>query len=152
MSGAEALKLIRKVQLTSGYLWPNIHGNLIWGLVGFGDYNIRSLEEMLTNSACDFFYKLYSINTYLFTCDLSAAKVKSENRLVAASGERKGVGGIGSLGLMDAIYCSWNGFTMRSHCVALRTMSRYLYRNTTMGGKSMYTCMCNLVPMLYNRN
>ena len=30
-----------------------------------------------------------------------------------------------SLGLRDANYCSWNGFTMRSRCVALRTMSRY---------------------------
>ena len=36
---------------------------------------------------------------------------------------------------MDANYCSWNGFTMRSCYVALRTMSRYLHRNTTMGGK-----------------
>ena len=61
-----------------------------------------------------------------------------------------GEGGIGSLGLMDANYCSWNGFRMRSCCVALRTMSRYLYHSTTMGGKSMYTCMCNLDPMLYN--
>ena len=73
-----------------------------------------------------------------------------ENRLVATQGEREGVGGIRSLGFMDANYCSWNGFTMRSCCVALRTMSRYLHRNTTMGGKSMYTCMCNLVPMLYS--
>ena len=62
--------------------------------------------------------------------------VDLENRLVAArGGERKGVGGIWSLGLMDANYCSWNGFTMRSCCVALRTMSRYLHRNTAMGGK-----------------
>src|SRR5512134_1032819 len=75
-----------------------------------------------------------------------------ENRLVAprGRGESEGVGRIRSLGLMDANYCSWNGFTMRSCCVALRTMSRYLHRNTTMGGKSMYTCMCNLVPMLYS--
>ena len=41
-----------------------------------------------------------------------------ENRLVAAQWEREGVGGIGSLGLMDADYCSWNGFTVRSCCVA----------------------------------
>ena len=73
-----------------------------------------------------------------------------ENRLVAARGEREGVGGIRSLGLTDANYCSWNGFTMRSCCVALRTMSIYLHHNTTMGGKIMYTCMCNLVPMLYS--
>ena len=63
---------------------------------------------------------------------------------------REGVGGIGSLGLMHANYCSWNGSTMRSCFVALRTMSRYLQRNPKMGGKSMYTYMCNLVPMLYS--
>ena len=40
-----------------------------------------------------------------------------ENRFVAAWGEREGVGGIRNLGLMDADYCSWNGFTMRSCCV-----------------------------------
>ena len=73
-----------------------------------------------------------------------------ENRLVAAPGEREGVGGIGSLGLTDANYCSWNGFTMRSCCVALRTMSRYLQRSRTMGENIMYTCMCNWVPMLYS--
>ena len=56
-----------------------------------------------------------------------------ENRLVVAKGEREGVGGIGSLGLTDANYCSWNGFTMRSCCVALRNMSRYLYHSMTMG-------------------
>ena len=37
-----------------------------------------------------------------------------ENRLVAAQEEREGVGGLGSVGLTDANYCSWNGFTMRS--------------------------------------
>ena len=73
-----------------------------------------------------------------------------ENRLVAAWGEREGVRGIRSLGLTDANYCSWNEFTMRSCCVALRAMSRNLHRNTTMGGKSMYTCMCHLVPTLYS--
>ena len=34
-----------------------------------------------------------------------------ENRLVAAWGEREGVGEIGSVGLLYANYCSWNGFT-----------------------------------------
>ena len=62
----------------------------------------------------------------------------------------EGEGGSGSLELMDANYCSWNRFTMRSCCVALRIMSRNLHRNKTMGGKSMYICMCNLVPMLYS--
>jgi len=73
-----------------------------------------------------------------------------ENSVVAVQREKEGVGGMGSLGLTNANYCSWNGFTMRSCCVALTTMSRYLHHNTTMGGKSMYTCMRNLVPMLYS--
>ena len=50
----------------------------------------------------------------------------------------------------DANYCSWNGFIMRACCVALRTMSRYLERSTTMGEKIMCTCMCDWVPMLYS--
>jgi len=73
-----------------------------------------------------------------------------EDRLVVAKAEGEGVGGIGSLGLTDANYCSWNGITMKFCCVALRTMSRYLQRSTTMGGKIMYTCMYNWVPMLYS--
>ena len=48
------------------------------------------------------------------------------NRLVVARGDGEGVGGIGGVGLTDANYCFWNGLTMRSCCVALRTMSRYL--------------------------
>ena len=65
-------------------------------------------------------------------------------------GKVEGVGGIGSLGLTDANYCSWNRFTMRSYCVALRTMSRYLEHSMTTGEKIMYTCMCKWVPMLYS--
>ena len=63
-----------------------------------------------------------------------------ENRLVVAQGEEEVVGGIGSLRSTDANYCSWNGFTMRSCYVALKTMSRYLQRSTTMGEKN-YTYM-----------
>ena len=70
-----------------------------------------------------------------------------ENRLVVAPG---GEGGIGSLGLMDANYFPWNGFTMRYCCVALRTISKYLHCSMKMGEKIMYTCMCNWVPMLYS--
>ena len=73
-----------------------------------------------------------------------------KNRLVVSWGEGPGGGGTGSLGSTDANYCSWNGFPMRSCCVALKTMSRYLQRSTTMGEKIMYTCMCNWVPMLYS--
>ena len=45
------------------------------------------------------------------------------------------MGGIGSLGLMDENYFFWNGLTMRSCCVVLRTMSRYLQWSMTMGEK-----------------
>ena len=72
------------------------------------------------------------------------------NRFMAAWWEGEGAAEIGSLELMDANYCFWNGVTRRSCCVALRTISRYLPHNTTMEGKIMYTCMCNLVPMLYS--
>ena len=47
-----------------------------------------------------------------------------DNRLVVAEGE--GAGWIGSLGLMDANYCLWNGLAMRSCCVALGNMSNHL--------------------------
>ena len=73
-----------------------------------------------------------------------------ENRLVVVWGEGEGVGEIGSLGLIDANNCCWNGLAMRSCCVAVRTMSRYLQQSMTMGEKIMYACMCNWVPMLYS--
>ena len=60
------------------------------------------------------------------------------------------MGGMGNLGSMDANYFSWNGFKMRSYCVALRTMSRYSQCSMTMGEKIMYACMFNLVSMLYS--
>ena len=74
----------------------------------------------------------------------------SENRLVVAQGEGEGVEWIGSLGLTDTNYCFWNGLTMRSCCIAMRTMSRYLQWSMTMGEKIVYTCMCNWVLMLYS--
>jgi len=49
-----------------------------------------------------------------------------EKRLVVAKGEWEGVGWNGSLVLIDADYCFWNGLAMRSCCVALRTMSSHL--------------------------
>ena len=51
-----------------------------------------------------------------------------ENRLVVAKGEREeeGVGWTGSLGLIDAYCCLWNGWAMRSWCIALGTMSGHL--------------------------
>ena len=50
-----------------------------------------------------------------------------ESRLVVAKGEEEGVGWIGSLGLIDAKHCLWNGLTMRSCCVVLGTMSSHLW-------------------------
>ena len=49
-----------------------------------------------------------------------------ENRLVVAKGEGEGVRWIGSLGLIEANYCFWNGLAMKSCCVALRTMFSHL--------------------------
>jgi len=49
-----------------------------------------------------------------------------QNRLVVAKGEGEVVGWFGSLGLIDANYCLWNGLAIRSCCVALRTMSSHL--------------------------
>ena len=40
---------------------------------------------------------------------------------MVAKGE--GLGGTGSLGLMDADYCLWNGEAMRSCCTAQGTVS-----------------------------
>ena len=48
------------------------------------------------------------------------------------------------------IHCFWNGLAMRS-CIALRTMSSYLWQSIIMGEKRIYTCMCNWVTMLYSR-
>ena len=39
---------------------------------------------------------------------------------------RGGVEWMGSLGLIDADSCLWNGLAMRSSCVALGTMSGHL--------------------------
>ena len=49
-----------------------------------------------------------------------------ENRLVVAKGEEEKVRWIGSLGLMDANYCLWDGLAMGSCCVALGTLSSHL--------------------------
>ena len=48
----------------------------------------------------------------------------SENRLVVTKGEDEGVGWFGSLGLIDANYCLWNGLAVRPCCVLEYTLSR----------------------------
>ena len=50
-----------------------------------------------------------------------------ENRLVVAKGDREGVGWTGNLGLVDANYCLWSGWAMRSCCIALGTISSHLW-------------------------
>ena len=47
-----------------------------------------------------------------------------ENRLAVAKGEE--MGWIGSLRLIDADYCLWNGLAMRFCCVVLETISNHL--------------------------
>ena len=49
-----------------------------------------------------------------------------ENRPVVSKEEGEGVGWIGSLGLIDADHCLWNGLVMRSCCVALEGISSHL--------------------------
>ena len=46
--------------------------------------------------------------------------------LVVAKEEGEGVVWRGSLGLIDADYCLWNGLAMRSYCVALGAISSHL--------------------------
>ena len=47
---------------------------------------------------------------------------------------------------MDANYCSWNGFTVSSSCVALRTMSRTLLGSMTMAEKNYVYMYVQLGP------
>ena len=54
---------------------------------------------------------------------------------MVAQGEGERVVWLESLGLTDANYCFWNRLTMRSCCVAQRTMSRYLQGSMTMAEK-----------------
>ena len=53
-------------------------------------------------------------------------KTHMANRLVVSKGEGLGVGWIGSLWLIDANSCLWNGLAMRYCCVALGTLSSHL--------------------------
>ena len=65
---------------------------------------------------------------YMAQIKLSTEKklMDLENSLVVAKGQEEGVGWSGSLGLIDTNYCLWNELSMRSCCVALRTMSSHL--------------------------
>lgn len=83
-------------------------------------------------------------------CSTEKKIIDMENRPVVTWGEGKGVGGIGSLGLKNANYCFWNEVPMTTCCGALRIISTHLPHNMTMGGKIMYACMCNWVPMWYS--
>jgi len=68
-----------------------------------------------------------------------------------AEGEGEGAGWTGSLGLIYAGYCLWNGLAVRSCCVALGTLSSLLWWSMIMWENRMCTCMCNWVTMLYDR-
>jgi len=48
---------------------------------------------------------------------------------MAAKGKGKGVGWIGSLGLVDANYCIWSGQALGSRFIAQRTISSHLQWN-----------------------
>ena len=48
-----------------------------------------------------------------------------ENRLVVVKGDGEGVVWMGSLGLLDAEDCLWNGLAMRSCCIAQETLSKH---------------------------
>ena len=74
-----------------------------------------------------------------------------ENRLVVAKGEGVGMQWIGSLGLMDADYCLWNGLAMSFCCVVLGSMSSHLCWSRIMCKNRMCTCMYNWVTMMYSR-
>ena len=74
-----------------------------------------------------------------------------EEQTCGCQGEGKGVGWIGSLGLIDANYCFCNGLTMRSCCVALGTMSGHLSWSVIMWEERIYTCMCDWVTLLCSR-
>ena len=59
--------------------------------------------------------------------DLSTEKklVDLENRLVVAKWEVEGVGWTGSLWLINANCCLWNGWAIRSCCIAQGTMANH---------------------------
>ena len=76
-------------------------------------------------------YHMISLNNWnliIAQMNLSTGKkiMDLQNRFVVAKGKGEGVGWIGSLGLIYADYCLWNGLAMRSCCVALGTMSSHL--------------------------
>ena len=49
-----------------------------------------------------------------------------ENRLVVAKGKGTGVGWTWSFRLVDANYCIWSGWAMRSCCIPQGTISSHL--------------------------
>ena len=73
-----------------------------------------------------------------------------ENRLVAARGGEGGSGRDRELGVNGFKLLLLEWICNEILLCSIENLSRYLHRNTTVGGKSMYTCMCNLVPMLYS--
>ena len=62
-------------------------------------------------------------------CVKNTPQNKLENRLVVTEAEREGVGWTGSLELANPNYSFWNGWAMRSFCVAQGTISNHLWWN-----------------------
>ena len=70
------------------------------------------LETLILSEASQKEKDKYHISLiYRAQMNLSTEKkiMDLENRLVVAKGEGKGVGWLGSLGLLDANYCIWSG-------------------------------------------
>ena len=73
-----------------------------------------------------------------------------ENRLVAAPGREGGSGRDRECGVIGCKLLLLEWIYSEILLCTLRTMSIYLYHNRTNGGKKMYTCKSNLVPMMYS--
>ena len=61
----------------------------------------------------------------------------------SCQGEGGGVGGTGSLRLVDANYCIWNEYPMRSCCIAQGSVSKHLWWNMIEDNvrKKIYVCI-----------
>ena len=66
-----------------------------------------------------------------------------ETRLVLVKGgrEEEGVVWTGSLGLLDANYCIWSGWEMRSCSIVLGTISNHLWWNVMEGNVKKRMCV-----------
>ena len=107
---------------------------------------------MTFHHLCRIFWNIiHSHNRMLFSCTNLKKKwtflqkcMDLENRLVVPKGE--GVGGTGNLGLIDAKYCIWSGYTISSCCIAQGTIvSSHFWWNMMVDnvrkGMCIYVCV-----------